>query len=419
MSPSCEAQHDNGMQRSGERGSRTSRHVTVLKAQDWPGSRGAVSTSLDVELTERCNNACGHCCIALPSRQHLASGMESSTEQWCEILEAAAGVGILSVRFTGGEPLLRPDFPDIYLKARTLGLKVTIATNARLFTPEIADLLTRVPPLESVDISVYGATAPSYDAVAGAKGAYDEFRRGVGLLAERGVAFVLTPVVLPTNVAEIEALEGLVAVTMGTEPSASSVTLLDLRGRWDSSRKNAVISSLRFPPRDVVSLLSRRGDAFREEMAAWVDGLGRPRGESLFPCGAGQRGCVDAYGKLQMCLLLRHPESTYDLRTGSLQEALTETFPRFRERRATNPAYLERCARCFLGGLCEQCPAKSWAEHGTLDTPVEYLCEVAHALARHLGLLGEGELAWETKDWPERVEAFAGDVQTSVGSGRG
>ena len=65
--------------------------------------------------------------------------------------------------------------------------------------------------------------------------------------------------------------------------------------------------------------------------------------------------------------------------------------------------YLQRCAICSLYGLCEQCPAKSWAEHGNLDTPVEYACQVAHAQARYLGLLGDGETAWEAEDGPRRV----------------
>jgi hypothetical protein len=75
--------------------------------------------------------------------------------------------------------------------------------------------------------------------------------------------------------------------------------------------------------------------------------------------------------------------------------------------RATHPDYLARCARCFLKGLCDQCPAKSWMEHGTLDTPVEYLCAVAHAKARHLGLLAEGENAWDVADWREQIDRFA------------
>ena len=75
------------------------------------------------------------------------------------------------------------------------------------------------------------------------------------------------------------------------------------------------------------------------------------------------------------------------------------------------PYYLRRCAVCFLKGLCEQCPAKSWAEYGTLDTPVEYLCNIAHAQAQYLGLVGDGEKAWEVAegDWRVRLAQFSGD----------
>ena len=104
---------------------------------------------------------------------------------------------------------------------------------------------------------------------------------------------------------------------------------------------------------------------------------------------------MDAYGKLQPCLLLRDPSLVYDLRAGTLKEALTGFSPGLKEMPALNPEYLQRCARCLLRGLCEQCPAKSWPEHGNLDTPVEYLCEVAHAQAWDLGILPEGRMGWE------------------------
>jgi radical SAM protein with 4Fe4S-binding SPASM domain len=131
----------------------------------------------------------------------------------------------------------------------------------------------------------------------------------------------------------------------------------------------------------------------------------RPPGDKLFSCGSGLGGgCVDAYGGFQPCMMLRHPDTVYQLKGGSLRDAVTSFFPRVRQTKAENPDYLARCARCFLKGLCEQCPAKSWMEHGTLDTPVEYLCEVAHAQARYLGLLEDGEMAWEVEDWKGRIE---------------
>ena len=43
-------------------------------------------------------------------------------------------------------------------------------------------------------------------------------------------------------------------------------------------------------------------------------------------------------------------------------------------------------------------------EHGTLDTPIDYLCEVAHVQARYLGLVEEGEKAWAVEDWRIRID---------------
>jgi hypothetical protein len=109
--------------------------------------------------------------------------------------------------------------------------------------------------------------------------------------------------------------------------------------------------------------------------------------------------------------MLRHPTTLYDLKKGSLREAMTGFLPKLLTWRATNHDYLARCGRCFLSGLCEQCPAKSWLEYGTLDTPVDYFCEIAHAQARFLGLLQEGERGWEVENWRERTEDFSGEPQ--------
>jgi len=189
---------------------------------------------------------------------------------------------------------------------------------------------------------------------------------------------------------------------MDTPPSYAM--FFDLRGRRDSPARNSLIRRLRLAPADGVAVLKTHLN-YHQEMREFCAKFMGPPGDRLFSCGAGHGACVDAYGMLQPCLPLRHPDMAYDLHQGSLKEALTDFFPRRRaETRATNPDFLDRCARCFLMGLCEQCPAKSWAEHGTLDTPVDYLCRVAHAQARDLGLLRDKERAWEVTDWQERIK---------------
>jgi radical SAM protein with 4Fe4S-binding SPASM domain len=387
--------------------------VRSLSQQPLFGGKGPLLGHLDIELTERCNNACIHCYINLPAGDAHAARRELTAGQWHDILRQAADLGALSVRFTGGEPLLRPDFPEIYLSARRLGLKVTLFTNARLITPELADLFARVPLLRKIEISVYGMRPESYDAVACAPGAYAEFRRGVDLLLARQIPFGVKSVLLPPNRDESDDFEAWAAAIPGMDRQPGYSVFLDLRARRDSLAKNRRITELRCSPEEGLALMARREDSYRKSTAQFAAGFMAPQGDRLFACGAGEAGCVDAYGMYQMCMLLRHPDTVYDLKQGTLREALTEFFPRLRETRATNPEYLERCARCFLKGLCEQCPAKSWTEHGTLDTPVEYLCQVAHAQARYLGLLNGGERAWEIADWRARIDTLVQEVQGS------
>jgi radical SAM protein with 4Fe4S-binding SPASM domain len=369
----------------------------------WP-KRKPLLGHLDIELTERCNNDCIHCCINLPLDDRAARQREMTTDEVKGILTEAATLGCLSVRFTGGEPLLREDFEELYRFARRQGIRVLLFTNARLVTPQLVDLFARVPPGELVEVTVYGMKPESYEAVSRAPGSYAEFRRGIDLLFDRRVPFVVKGALLPPNRGEMDEFEAWAATIPGMDRPPGYSMFFDLRGRRDSAVKNRQIAGLRLSPEDGSAILSRHREAYFKEMRQFCSKFMRPSRERVFACGAGHGICVDAYGRAQACLMLRHPDTAYDLKAGSLRDAVTSFFPRLREMRATNPDYLARCARCFLKGLCEQCPAKSWAEHGTLDTPVEYLCRVAHAQARVLGLLRDGEQSWEVSDGRSRKE---------------
>jgi radical SAM protein with 4Fe4S-binding SPASM domain len=362
-------------------------------------------TALDLELTERCNNNCIHCYINLPADDFDSTARELSTEQIKNILADAAVLGCLTVRFTGGEPLLRRDFDDLYIFARRLGCRVSLFTNATLITPELAKLFAEIPPLQPVEITVYGIKKSSYESVTRTPGSFHSCQRGIDLLLENEVPFLVKGALLPPNKTEMaEFLAWASTIPWMDTPPPYSI-FFDLRSRRDEVEKNRRIKDLRPTPEEVQEIYARREVVSQREMREFCSKFMGPPGENLFPCGAGvNRISVDAYGYLQPCILLRHPETIYNLTKGSLEDALTNFFPEVRDKKAANPEYLRRCARCFLKGFCEQCPGKSWSEHGTLDTPVEYLCEIAHVLARDLGLLRAREMGWEVKNWRGRIE---------------
>ncbi len=116
----------------------------------------------------------------------------------------------------------------------------------------------------------------------------------------------------------------------------------------------------------------------------------------IFTCHKGKwRPSVDAYGQLQICLMLRHPKTKYDLLSGNLVDAIKRYLPVVRNATTENMEYLSRCGVCILRPACSQCPASSWTECGALDKPTDYYCEVTHVVARLLGLLNDGEKGWE------------------------
>lgn len=372
-------------------------------------SRGrALLSHLDVELTERCNNRCVHCYNRTDDPN--AEGRELSTDKIREVLGEAASLGCLSVRFTGGEPLMREDFSELYRAARRLGLQVDVTTNATLITSELARTFAEITPLGRIEATLYGARKETYEAVTRVEGSFERALRGLEHLTSAGVPFTVRGVSLPQNRKERAAFEAGAALLTPDNPPLFTV-LLDLRARRDSLKKNREIRSLRIPPGQCMSQLAFHPEAYLRDARRLLEGASSVPETRLFSCGVGNgSACLDAYGTLQACFLLRHPDTTCDLTASdcSLEEALRDRFPELAQQEGANAAYLERCAWCFLRGLCEQCPARSWMENGTLDSPVEYLCEVTHEQGRYLGLLSRRERAWEVEQ-PERRLAILFD----------
>jgi radical SAM protein with 4Fe4S-binding SPASM domain len=301
---------------------------------------------------------------------------------------------------------LRKDFEELYIFTRKLGMKVLIFTNARLITKSIAELLVKIPPMVPLEITVYGIHKSSYEAVTRSPGSFDQFWQGVKLLIEHKIPFIVKSALLPPNKKEINEFETWAKTLPGINSNPSFAMFFDLRNRRDNETKNDLIKKIRVSPNEGMRIVSRDKEKYLHTMKQFTQKFMRPDGDQLFTCGAGQSLCIDAYGNIQPCMGVRDPELVQK-QDSTLSDSLVK-FEHLKTIKATNPEYLARCAHCFIKGLCEQCPAKSWTESGTLDTPVEYLCEVAHAQAYYLGLLSENEKAWSInpEEYQERINRF-------------
>ncbi|MDY0361383.1 MAG: radical SAM protein [Desulforegulaceae bacterium] len=378
----------------------------LFNNSNFLNKKSSIPQKIDIELTERCNNNCIHCYINQPENDEELKKKELSTQRLKEIIKEIADLGCLSIRFTGGEPLLRKDFKELYLFTRRQGLKVVLFTNATLIDEELVSLFVKYPPGDKIEITLYGTDEKSYQKAAGVKGNFKKAINGINLLEKNNISFIVKGIYFSGREKQAQSLINYSRHIPYMDDMPSFSMNFDLRARRDSKEKNEIIKSLRVSPEETIKFISMGKEEYIKGTKEFAKKFMRPAGDSIFNCGCGKGGAVDAYGKFQPCLLLRHPDALYDLENGSIKDALNVFFVELRKQKSKNLDYLNKCAKCFLSGFCENCPAKSWMEHGVLDSPVDYYCEIAHAKARFLGLLNENEFGWEVKDFEKRIAKF-------------
>lgn len=177
----------------------------VLPQTEAPARRDILSGPVRVyfELTRRCNLACRQCFVSSHPAQPL--GMDTATIRG--ILDDMRRARVINVRFTGGEPTIRPDWYELLSYAKELGFVVALNTNGVFADPEATIAQIASLGLEQLTVSLDGLEA-EHDHYRG-KGA---FRRTVDALAEirrQGIHTRITTTLTRRNVQDIPGLVAL------------------------------------------------------------------------------------------------------------------------------------------------------------------------------------------------------------------
>jgi radical SAM protein with 4Fe4S-binding SPASM domain len=317
------------------------------------------------ELTERCNLSCVHCYINQSANSQAARARELTTDQAKYVLDQISDAGCLFLILSGGEVLLRQDFPEIYLHAKQRGLLVGIFTNGTMITPQLADMFVEYRP-HWIDITLYGATRETYEKVTGVPGSYDRCLRGIELLQERNLPVYLKSAVLTVNYHELPEMRAF-SLDHGIQFRYDGV----LWPRLDGSPEPL---KYQLSPQELLAIEDVEPKRLQEwkRMADTFSGY-LDRAEYVYNCGAAlQSFNVDCSGRLSACNMSRKP--SYSL----LEMSFAEGWEKLGELRKMKRKLVTKCQSCRLGGLCSQCPGWSQAVHGDDETPVDFICELAH-----------------------------------------
>jgi radical SAM protein with 4Fe4S-binding SPASM domain len=143
-------------------------------------------------FTYRCNLRCRHCYQnAGPLRSDSLAAQELTLEEKLAVVDQIAGSHIPTVSFSGGEPLIHPDFWPVAERARDCGLYLSINSNGTLITEEVARRLEEAG-IAYAGISLDAPSSEEHDAFRGVPGAYQRTIQGIRNLAATKVATVLS-----------------------------------------------------------------------------------------------------------------------------------------------------------------------------------------------------------------------------------
>ncbi len=129
---------------------------------------------MDLAVTFRCQNNCVHCYAGGPH-----STPELTTQQWKQVIDKLKEVGVFVVTFTGGEPTLRTDLPELLKYAQDTGIVTGLITNGRsLKNKEYTQSLERAG-LDFVQITLESHKASVHDQITGKRGSWKETVQGI------------------------------------------------------------------------------------------------------------------------------------------------------------------------------------------------------------------------------------------------
>ncbi len=340
------------------------------------GQRAPLSVS--IEVTRRCPLDCLHCYNNLAMADQEARSRELTTEEHFRLLDDLADLGCLWLLYTGGEIFARKDFLEIYTYAKQKGFLITLFTNGTLITERVADYLRQWPPF-AIEITLYGRTKETYEALTGIDGGYERCLRGVTRLRDRGLPLKLKTVPTTINKHEVVAMKDFVEQELHLAFKFDSL----INPRIDCSQSPLAI---RLSPEEVVALDLHWPKLAAEHRAAATRelaiGSAPEQMDTVYSCGGGMNSfAVDPYGQMSICVLSH--QDTYDIRSGTVKEGWERFLLKVRTQERKR---ISKCVKCRIRSLCGMCPANGELENGDPESPVEFLCEVAHLRAIALGL---------------------------------
>ena len=339
-----------------------------------------------LELTPLCNMNCAMCFVRLSPQEMQKQGRLIRGEEWISLAKEMCRAGTLFVLLTGGEPLLHPDFREIYIALKKMAMILTINTNGTMIDKEWADFFARYKP-RRINITLYGKDSDTYDRLCHYPEGYRRVRNAIQLLMERHVDVKINGSITPQNVHDLDALY---RIAEGTNTAWKFDTYLYPASR---ERLAAFDPHARLSPQEAASariqLMEKKVKEHFFREASHLLALGNAPAGAAVPspikCRAGRSSfVVNWQGKMRPCVMLSNPEAdAFQLGFDFAWKEITEQVSTIR--------LSAKCSACTMRDVCQTCAACAFLETGAFDGVPEYMCQYTKETLKRLECLCEGK----------------------------
>lgn len=323
-----------------------------------------------LELLPLCNMNCEMCYVRLDRAEMEQMGRLRTAAEWLEVGRQMKEAGVLFLLLTGGEPLLFPDFKNLYLELRKLGFVLTLNSNGTLIDEEWAAFFGENPP-RRINITLYGAEKADYERLCHYSDGFEKTIQGIHLLRKHRVDVKIGFSITKAN---IESMEKVFAIGEKLQVPVH-VDHYMMPAERERNRPFAMQSRVLPEEAAVASLKALKMqfpkeifDQYVEQTIARVEDPTFPRGDGHISCLAGNCSfTINWQGLMRPCVIVSEPSfSVFDKGFAASWDAMKDITQKL--------MIHEKCTKCKYHPICKVCVAASYLETGSYDGIPEYLC---------------------------------------------
>lgn len=340
-------------------------------------ARSRTPLNVSFELLPLCNMNCRMCYIRLSRAEMEEKGRLRTAAEWLDLAAQMQQAGTLFVLLTGGEPLLYPEFREIYLGLRKLGMILTVNTNGTLLDEDWADFFAAYPP-RRINITLYGASKETYQSLCGFSDGFAKACHAIRLLRARNIDVKINGSLVRANQQELSSLVDL-AASLDAPIHVDTYMYPAVRERSLPFPEDARLSPETAAAQNIAFarafLTPEAFHSFVQKICDDVLPEDAPADQpNRMHCQAGKSSCtVNWQGMLRPCVMLSHPSvPVFETGFSHAWEQLQKDID--------NICLSSRCGSCRLRRICPVCAACARLETGSFaDTP-DYLCRYTEEL---------------------------------------